>query len=151
MALVVCVAAVGGLGVLLAQGGGDDDAAEPTPTRSTTPSPAATTPSPTPSETTPTPSPTPTIERTAAVSVLNNTSIQGLAARYSVQVEQKGWTVGGIGDWNGQIVSNTVYYPSALEEQARLLADDLGIDRVRPAVAPMRTDRLTVILSGPQQ
>jgi len=149
MALVVCIAAAGGLGVLLAQGDGDDDTAEPTPTRTTTPTPTQTTPSPTPIETTP--SPTPTIERTAAVSVLNNTSIQGLAARFSTEVQQKGWTVGGVGDWNGQIASNTVYYPPALEEQAQLLAQDMGIERVRPAVAPMRTDRLTIILSGPQQ
>ena len=31
---------------------------------------------------------------------------------------------------------------------ARLLGRDLGINRLRPAIAPMRFDRLTVILTG---
>lgn len=125
---------------------------DPTPTAPTS---VATTPSPTPTPTPtqePTPSPTaPAVERTAAVSVLNNTGIQGLAASYSAKVKAKGWTVGGIGDWNGTIESNTVYYPAALKEQAELLAEDMGIDRLRASFAPMRTDRITIILSGPQQ
>ena len=43
-----------------------------------------------------------------------------------------------------------MYYPPGLQAQAELLAKDVGIDRIRPAVAPMRTDRLTIILSGQQ-
>jgi len=150
-ALVVCVVAAGGLAALLLTGDTDSTAAAPTPTASaTTPAPVATTPTATP---TPTPTPsatTPEPERTVPVSVFNNTSIRGLAAGFADQVQARGWTIGTVGDWNGQIPSNTVYVPAGLEEQGRLLADDMGIDRIRPAFDPMGTDRLTVILSGPQ-
>jgi hypothetical protein len=41
-----------------------------------------------------------------------------------------------------------VYYPDRLKAAGALLARDLGISRVKPAIAPMRPDRLTVILTG---
>lgn len=151
-AVVVCLAAAGWVGVLLINGD-DTDSASPTVT-ATTPTPSATTPSPDPSTEPTATEPTvdePTVERTAPVSVLNNTTIANLATTYSQQVQQKGWTISGVGNWRGQIVSNTVYYPAGLEDQGRLLAEDMGIDRVKPSIAPMKSDRLTIILSGPQQ
>ncbi|MCL8251830.1 LytR C-terminal domain-containing protein [Aeromicrobium fastidiosum] len=109
--------------------------------------------SPTPADESPTPadeSPTPADERTAPVSVLNNSGVVGAARAFSAKVTSTGWTLGGVGNWTGSIPSNTVYYPPGLQAQAELLAADVGIARVRPSVSPMRTDRLTIILSGTQ-
>ncbi len=83
--------------------------------------------------------------------MLNNTTIQGLATTYSAKVKAAGWTDVRVGNWRGSIAGNTVYFPSQLEQQAKLLGDDLGIDRIVPSIAGMRTDRLTIILAGPQQ
>lgn len=155
LTIMLCVGAAGWLGWLFV----DDDPEAPVANR-TTPTPSLTTtpePSPTPTtETTPSPTPKattkkPEVQRVAPVSVLNNTTIQGLAATYSAKVRAAGWTNVTIGNWRGSIAGNTVYFPPQLEDQAKLLGDDLGIDRILPSVAPMRTDRLTIILSGPQQ
>lgn len=150
--IVAVLAAAGGLGWLLVDGNdGSKDTATP-------PSASATTPAPEPTETiepTPTPTPTPTeteptVARDTPVSVLNNTGTAGAAGAFSTKVEDAGWTVGGVGNWQGSIGQNTVYYPEGLQDQAEQLAKDVGIDRVMPRVDPMRTDRLTIILSGPQ-
>lgn len=143
------LAAAGGLGWLLVNGDESNDTATP-------PSATTTTPAPEPTETTePTPSPTPTeteptVSRDTPVSVLNNTGTAGAAGAFSTKVKDAGWTIGGIGNWQGSIGQNTVYYPEGLQDQAEQLAKDVGIDRVMPRVDPMRTDRLTIILSGPQ-
>ena len=156
LTILLCVGAAGWLGWLLV----DDDTEAPTAGATTPPPAVTTTPTPTtPTETTPstTPTPAPTkteeseVDRTAPVSVLNNTTIQGLAATYSVKVRAAGWTNVNVGNWRGSIGGNTVYFPPQLEEQAKLLGHDLGIGRILPSIAPMRTDRLTIILSGPQQ
>lgn len=155
LSVVACVGAAGWLGFMLVGPGSasaEDVEAAGTASASATPAPVATTPEPT--DATPTPQPTPTDEparRTASVSVFNNTSVGNLARTYSAKVSGAGWTVSGVGNWRGQIESNTVYYPSTLQDQAELLASDVGISRVLPSVAPMRMDRLTMILSGPQQ
>lgn len=160
--IVACVGAAGYLGVLLLGPGSasaeDASASTPAPT-ATTASPTATTASPDATDgtaapdataTTATPEP-PTVVREAPVAVLNNTGITNLAQSFSAEVAAAGWTVAGLGNWRGQIVSNTVYYPEDLQDQGRLLAADVGIDRVMPSIVPMRMDRLTIILSGPQQ
>ena len=124
---------------------------EPTPTPTETSATTEPTTEPTPAETEEEPEPTDPVEqRDAPVAVLNNTSVAGLAGTFAARVRSAGWTVAGVGNWRGSIPSNTVYYPPGLVDQANLLAQDVGIGRVRPSVAPMRTDRLTVILSGPQ-
>ncbi|MCL3817711.1 LytR C-terminal domain-containing protein [Aeromicrobium wangtongii] len=89
-------------------------------------------------------------QRTARVSVLNNSGVVGAARAFSAKVAAAGWQISGVGNWTGSIPANTVYYPAGLEDQARLLASEVGIQRIRPSVAPMRMDRLTVILSGQQ-
>lgn len=148
--IVVVIAAAGGLGWLLLD---TDDGSKDT---ATSPSASATTQAPEPTETaepTPTPTPTetePTVARDTPVSVLNNTGTAGAASAFATKVEDAGWTVGGVGNWQGSIGQNTVYYPEGLQDQAEQLAEDVGIDRVMPRVDPMRTDRLTIILSGPQ-
>nr|MCW2728501.1 hypothetical protein [Aeromicrobium sp.] len=119
---------------------------EPEPARSSeTPAPEKTTPEPTAS--TPT---APVTQRTAIVSVLNNSGIGGAARTFSGKVAQAGWQLGGVGNWTGAIDGNTIYYAPGLQQQAQLLAGDVGIQRVRPAVTPMRMDRLTIILSRPR-
>ncbi|GGF53288.1 hypothetical protein GCM10011519_28990 [Marmoricola endophyticus] len=80
--------------------------------------------------------------------MFNNSSTTGLAARTSGKVKGAGWKVIGTDNWYGTIPQPTVYYPASLEPAARLLAKDLGIDRVKPAVSPMRNDRLTLIVTA---
>ena len=50
-------------------------------------------------------------------------------------------------NWYGHIPADTVYYPPHLRAAAKKLAHTLHITRLRPAVAPMQFDRLTVILA----
>ena len=91
----------------------------------------------------------PTVRRAGTyVEVYNNSGISGLAGRTSARASGAGWQVVGSDNWYGTIPASTVYYPARLQAQAQLLAKDLGIGRVKPAIAPMRFDRLTVILTA---
>jgi hypothetical protein len=81
------------------------------------------------------------------VEVYNNSGISGLAGSTAARAQGAGWQVVGSDNWYGTIAASTVYFPARLEEQARLLGKDLGIKRLKPAIAPMRGDRLTVILT----
>ena len=81
------------------------------------------------------------------VEVYNNSGISGLAGSTAARAQGAGWEVVGSDNWYGTIPASTVYYPARLQAQARLLGKDLGIARLRPAIAPMRGDRLTVILT----
>lgn len=93
--------------------------------------------------------PAPAIQRGKVyVEVYNNSSVSGLAARVGERVSGAGWQVVGTDNWYGTISATSVYFPPKLERAAKLLALDLGVQRVVPAVAPMRMDRLTVILTG---
>jgi hypothetical protein len=83
------------------------------------------------------------------VEVFNNSSISGLAGRVAGRAAHLGWQVVGSDNWYGTIPTSTVYYPPRLKSAAHLLALDLGFHRTMPAVAPMRLDRLTVIMTGP--
>ncbi len=71
-------------------------------------------------------------------------------ARPPRQATGAGWNVVGSDNWVGTVPGSTVYYPPRLKQAGKLLARDLGIDRLKPAVAPMRLDRLTVILTDDQ-
>ena len=82
------------------------------------------------------------------VVVFNNSGIAGLAATAAARATGVGWQVVGEDNWYGAIPASTVYYPERLKKAAQLLALDLGIDRVLPAVDPMQMDRLTVILTA---
>lgn len=89
------------------------------------------------------------LDRTAVnVVVFNNSGITGLAGRYAGDAGSLGWQVVGSDNWYGTIPTSTVYYPPQLERAARQLSLDLGIGRVAPAVDPMSSDRLTVILTA---
>jgi hypothetical protein len=161
LSVMVVIGAGGWLGWLVV-GDGATASATADPTASTSRPPATT---PVPSKTPRTPAPAsssapapdetapssePPAERSAQVSVLNNSGVVGAARTFSAKVAGAGWTLAGIGNWSGSIPANTVYYPPGLQSQAERLAGDVGISRVRPSVAPMRSDRLTIILSGAQ-
>jgi hypothetical protein len=92
---------------------------------------------------------TPKVDRgKVVVEVFNNSSISGLAGRVAGRAAHLGWQVVGSDNWYGTIPTSTVYYPPRLKAAAHLLALDLGFHRTMPAVAPMRFDRLTVIMTG---
>lgn len=80
------------------------------------------------------------------VEVFNNAGIRGLAAQTSTTLSEAGWNVIGVANWYGDIPRSTVYYPIGKKAPARQLARYLHARRLRPSVAPMRFDRLTVIL-----
>jgi hypothetical protein len=82
------------------------------------------------------------------VEVYNNSGVTGLAGRVGERASAAGWQVVGTDNWLGTIPSSTVYFPPKLKAAAELLALDLGIRRVLPAVEPMKLDRLTVVLTA---
>ena len=83
------------------------------------------------------------------VTVFNNSAVSGLAGRVATQASDAGWQVVGADNWYGTIPATTVYFPPRLAKAAHQLALDLGVRRTMPAVAPMKLDRLTLILTGP--
>jgi hypothetical protein len=92
----------------------------------------------------------PKVDRSqVVVEVFNNSGVTGLAGNVAARTAHAGWQVVGSDNWYGTIPTSTVYYPPRLRSAAHLLALDLGLHRVMPAVSPMRLDRLTVILTGP--
>ena len=92
----------------------------------------------------------PSVDRSkVVVEVFNNSNVTGLAGTVAARTAHAGWQVVGSDNWYGTIPASTVYYPPRLAAAGHLLALDLGIHRVMPAVTPMRLDRLTVILTGP--
>ncbi|QMW67001.1 LytR C-terminal domain-containing protein [Mumia sp. ZJ1417] len=140
-ALVVLALAT--LGLLVSNDPEEAPAAAPTPTATTaapTPEPVAT---PAPTAAAPTTAEVPR----AFVEVYNNSKVSGLADATAARIEDAGWKVVGVDNWYGKIPESTVYYPKKLEDQAKRLAADLKIDRVKPAIEPMKFDRLTLILT----
>jgi hypothetical protein len=83
--------------------------------------------------------------------VFNNSNVKGLAGKTATRAEHAGWNVVGTDNWSGTVDASTVYFPARLKAAGTLLAKDLGIARVKPAIAPMRSDRLTVILTADYQ
>ena len=91
----------------------------------------------------------PVVERGKVyVEVYNNSGITGLAGSTAEQASGAGWQVVATDNWYGTIPASTVYYPERLKAAAKVLALDLGIGRVMPAIDPMDLDRLTVILTA---
>jgi hypothetical protein len=117
---------------------------------------ATPTPTPTPTKVAPEPviekkktKPKPEVRRGEVyVEVYNNSGIAGLAGSTAARISGAGWQVVGSDNWYGTIPQSTVYYPERLEAAAKMLARDLGIKRLKPAISPMRFDRLTVILTS---
>ena len=74
------------------------------------------------------------------VHVLNNSTIQGLAAKATEQLTRQGYRVGQVGNYSRSVVpQNTVYYTDN-EQQARELAEKVGgVAQQRPADLPAET------------
>ena len=74
------------------------------------------------------------------VHVLNNSTIQGLAAKAKEQLTRQGYRVGQVGNYSRSVVpQNTVYYTDN-EQQARELAEKVGgVAQQRPADLPAET------------
>ena len=130
---------------------------EPTP--AATPVVASTSAAPTTTAPAPTATPTPEKQKKIVkkkvvrrggtyVEVYNNSGISGLAGSTAARAQGAGWQVVGSDNWYGTIAASTVYFPERLKDLAELLGKDLGIKRLKPAIAPMRGDRLTVILTS---
>ena len=85
---------------------------------------------------------------TVSVSVYNNSNISGLAATTAERIGALGWQVVSSTNWYGTIPATTIYYPDSLKAAARLLAKDIGVPRLLPAVDPMSMEGLTVILTA---
>lgn len=149
MVFSISAVAMAGLLFLATQPEGDPDLAAPA--SASQPEATPTTASPT-DVGTPTPAPTraarPAVKRGQVyVEVYNNSNITGLAGKTGTRAQNVGWNVVGTDNWYGTVDSSTVYYGPRLKAAGALLARDLGVAKVKPAVAPMRPDRLTVILT----
>ena len=84
------------------------------------------------------------------VSVYNQIGIGGLARRVAGQLQSLGWPIGTVSDWRGGVPQDTVYFPAGRQGEAELLARDLGISRIMPAIANMSSQALTVVLASPR-
>jgi hypothetical protein len=90
----------------------------------------------------------PVVRKDVVVEIYNTSAIKGLAARTAQKASVLNWQVVGTDNWSASVPAPTIYFGPRLEDAARLLAKDLGINRVRPAVDPMKPDRVTVILTS---
>ncbi len=86
--------------------------------------------------------------RDIAVVVLNQTTQGGLAAAAADRLREEGWSVTGVGNFNGVVPSTTVYYPPGAEAQAQAAAESLPTPaRIRPRCGNLSTTRLTVVVT----
>jgi hypothetical protein len=115
-----------------------------TPASTETPSPETTTSSAPTS--TPESSPPQALPR---VDVLNQSAPGGSAARTADRLRERGWRIGRVDDFRGNVSETTVYYPPGFRGEARQLRGDLpGSPRVQPGFSTLKDNRLTVILVG---
>jgi hypothetical protein len=148
MVFSISVVALAGLAFVATQPDDGPDTVSPAAVSQPKPTPTAvaTTVPVTPTTTT---RPAPDVRRGKVyVTVFNNSNVKGLAGKTATRAQRAGWNVVGTDNWYGTVDTSTVYYPARLKAAGTLLAQDLGIARVKPAIAPMRSDRLTVILTG---
>ena len=148
MVFSISVVALAALGFVVTQPDKGPDTASPAAVSkpNSTPTTVPTTVPVTPARTA---NPKPAIRKGAVyVTVFNNSNVKGLAGSTATRAQHAGWNVVGTDNWYGTVDASTVYFAPRLKAAAHALATDLGISRVRPAIAPMRMDRLTVILTG---
>jgi hypothetical protein len=150
MVFSISVVALAGLAFVATQSGGGPDTvspaavSQPKPTTTTSTGTTAV-----PVAPPATGKPRPVVRRGKVyVTVFNNSNVKGLAGKTATRAQHAGWNVVATDNWYGTVDASTVYFPPRLKAAGALLARDLGIARVKPAIAPMRPDRLTVILTG---
>jgi flagellar basal body-associated protein FliL len=62
------------------------------------------------------------------VDVLNGSGVAGAAKNFSEAVEEKGWTLGQVGNYSTNLTDSTVYYHGEDNAaQAKLVAESLGV------------------------
>jgi hypothetical protein len=158
-ALIAVVFALAGWGtgdsVTAVPGATTSTGGEPAGSGKTPGTAAASTPATTPPATSP-PATTPAASTPAAstpsselpkVDVLNQSAPSGSASTVAARVRSRGWVVGRVDDFHGNISTTTVYYPPGLRSEARDLADDLsGSPRVQAGFSTISDTHLTVIL-----
>lgn len=157
LALVGTVAVV--LGLLVLTGGQAEDSTPDDVAADVGPEdPAATSTEPPPTETPSTPAePPPPPEETGPVTaapevrepvgILNQTSINGLAAGAKERLEAGGWEVPSTGDFTGTVPETTVYYPDGMKAAAEALSAQFPeIGRIQPSFDGLNQSRLVVIL-----
>lgn len=63
------------------------------------------------------------------VDVLNGSGVSGVAQDFSEAVEEKGWSIGQVGNYSTALTVSTVYYSGDDNaSQAKMVADALGIE-----------------------
>lgn len=81
------------------------------------------------------------------VDVLNGSGVSGVAKDFSEAVEEKGWTIGKVGNYSTGLTDSTVYYTDeANASQAKMVADALGIEATE-ASTDFEADITVVICS----
>lgn len=89
-------------------------------------------------------------DRSAAVRVLNNSMVSGLAGDTAEELGNKGWTNTATGNYAGSNIANTtVYYgdSSSDKEAAEAVADDLGAEvEVAPNPGDVGDDSSSVVV-----
>jgi len=107
---------------------------EPTPTTTTAPGTVRPTTSRPPAD----PTTGPAIPR-APLTVLNNSTIQGLADQAASEAQQRGWQIAQVGNFAGRLPTTTVYYDpgdAAEEAAARQFAEEFPqVEQVLPRYA----------------
>jgi LytR cell envelope-related transcriptional attenuator len=85
----------------------------------------------------------------APVLVLNASQVKGLAARTEDALLNAGWPVAGTENWSGEVARTTLFYPEELLPAAQTLARAFPqLTTLAPAEGGMRTDQLTLVLTG---
>ncbi len=83
-----------------------------------------------------------------AVTVLNNSRIQGLAASTAGELQQHGWPIASVGNVHGRWPETTLYYAAGQERAAQLLARQFdGITSVEPRPGFLPGQGLTLVVT----
>jgi hypothetical protein len=94
------------------------------------------------------PSPTPAAAPKLALTVLNNSNVNGLAHRAAAKYRAQGWPIKLEGSFRGRIPVTTVYYAPGQQPSALLLQKEFpAIQRVRPRFDTLPGSGLTVVLT----
>ena len=81
------------------------------------------------------------------VDVLNGSGVSGAAKKFSEAVEEKGWTLGQVGNYSTDLSDSTVYYNGEENaSQAKLVAKSLGVSATE-ASSDFEADVTVVICS----
>ena len=81
------------------------------------------------------------------VDVLNGSGVSGAAKKFSEAVEEKGWTLGQVGNYSTNLSDSTVYYNGEENaSQAKLVAKSLGVSATE-ASSDFEADITVVICS----